>query len=111
MKYTGQTGRPFKVGFQEYLRDFKYNNNRSKFAQHLIDNKHANGKMEDIMEVVHITKKGKMMNTLECFHIYKETKADNQINDRLTVREKAIFKTIIQEGPYRGHAASPQPNS
>ena len=34
-KYTGQTGRPFKVRFQEHLRDYKYRNNRSKFAQHL----------------------------------------------------------------------------
>ena len=110
MKYTGQTGRPFKVRFQEHVWDFKYNN-RSKFAQHLIDNKHAIGKMEDIMEVVHVTKKGKMMDTLEGFHTYKETKAGNQINDRLTVRKNAIFETIVQEDPYRGHAAPPQPNS
>ena len=88
-------GRPFKVTFQEHVWDFKYNNNRSKFAQNLIDNKHAIGKMEDIMEVVHVTKKGKMMDILEGFHIYKETKASNQINDRLTDRENAIFETII----------------
>ena len=73
MKYTGQTRRPFKVRFHEHPRDFKYNN-RSKFAQQLIDNKHAFGKMEDIMEFVHVTKKGKMMDTVEGFHIYKETK-------------------------------------
>jgi hypothetical protein len=48
MKYTGQTRKPFKVIFQEHVRDFKYRNNRSKFAQPLIDNKHAIGKMEDI---------------------------------------------------------------
>jgi len=106
MKYTGQMGRPFKVRFQD-----KYNNNMSKFAQHLIDNKHAIGKMEDIMEVVHVTKKGKMMDILEVFHVYKETKAGNQINDRLTVRENAIFETIIQEDPYRGCTAPPHPNS
>jgi hypothetical protein len=51
--------------------------------------------MEDIMEVVHVTKKGKMMDTLEGFHIYKETKAGNQINDRLTVRKNTIFEIII----------------
>jgi len=111
MKYTGQTGRPFEVRFQEHARDFKYNNNRSKFAQHLIDNKHFIGNMEGIMEVVHVKKKGKMLDTLEGFHIYKETEADNQINDRLTVRENAIFETIVQEDPYRGRAAPPQPNS
>jgi hypothetical protein len=59
MKYTGQTGRSFKVRFQEHLRDFKYNNKWSKFAQHLTDNKHAIGNMEDIKEVVHVTKKVK----------------------------------------------------
>jgi len=30
--------------------------------------------MEDILEMLHITKKGGMMNTLERFHIYNETK-------------------------------------
>jgi hypothetical protein len=89
---------------QEHLRDYKYNTNKSKFAQQLIDNRHAIGTMEGIMEVVHVTKKGKLMNTLEGFHIYKETKANNQINDRLTVRENAVFETIIQEDSYRGHA-------
>jgi len=63
------------------------------------------------MEVVHITKKGKLMDMLECFHIYKETKADNQINDRLTAKENAIFKIIIQEDPYKGCSAPSQPSS
>jgi len=99
MKCTGQTGRPFKVRYQEHLRDFKYNKNKSKYAQHLVDNKHAIGRMEDIMEIVHITKKGKMMDTLEGFHIYKETKAGNQINDRMTVKENTIFETVIHQDP------------
>jgi hypothetical protein len=101
MKYTGQTGRPFRVRFQEHVRDFKYSNNRSKFAQHLIDNKHAIGNMEDIMEVVHVKKKGKILDTLEGFHIYKETKAGNQIKDKLTFRGNAVFETIVRDDPYR----------
>jgi len=74
MKYTGQTGRLFKVRFQEHARDFKYNNNRSKFAQHLTDNKHAIGYMEDIMEVVHVTKKGKILDTLKVSIFTKKQK-------------------------------------
>jgi hypothetical protein len=35
----------FKVGFQEHLRDFKHRNNRSKFAQHLLENKQGIGPM------------------------------------------------------------------
>jgi hypothetical protein len=111
MKYTGHTGRPFRVRYQEHLRDFKYNNNKSKFAQHLIDRKHPMGTMESILDIVHITRKGRMTNAIECFHIYNETKANNQINDRLTVRENAIFEAIVQEDPYRGHATPSQQNN
>jgi len=67
--------------------------------------------MEDIMEVIHVKKKGKMLDTLGGFHIHKETKASNLINDKITVRENAIFETIVQEDPYRGSTAPPQPNS
>ena len=101
-KYTGQTGRPFKVRFQEHLRDYKYGNNRSKFAQHLLENKHGIGPMKNIMHITHVTKKGKMLDTLEKFYIYRETEANNQINDKLTVQNNAVFKTIVYEDPYRG---------
>jgi hypothetical protein len=73
--------------------------------------KYPMGTMEDIMDVIHISRKGRMMNALESFHIYKETKNNNQINDKLTVRENAIFETTVQEDPYRGHATPPQRNS
>ena len=63
------------------------------------------------MEIVHITKKGKMMDTLEGLHIYKKTKAGNQINDRLTVKENAIFETVIHQDPYRIHTTPQPPNS
>ena len=74
MKYIGQNDKRFRKRFQEHLRDFKYGNGKSRFAQHLLDNKHVIGPMEDIMKILHIEKKGKMMNTLEDFYIYKETK-------------------------------------
>ena len=81
MTYTGHTGRPLKVRYQEHLRDLKYNYSKSELAQHLIENRHALGRMEDVMEIVHFTRKGRMMDTLEGLHIYEETKARNQIND------------------------------
>jgi hypothetical protein len=62
--------------------------------------------MEDIMDIIHITNKGKMMDTLERFHIHKETKFNNQINDKLRVKANAIFETVVQEDPYRGHSDS-----
>jgi hypothetical protein len=75
---------------------------RSKFAQHLLENKHEIGPMESIMHIIHIINKGKMMDTLEKFDIYRETVAKNQINDKLTVQKNAISKTIAYEDPAWG---------
>jgi phosphopentomutase len=80
MKYVGQTGRPFRVGFQEHFR--RYAKNKSKFAAHLLENKHSIGHIEDVMDVLHISNKVHFMDTMEKFHIYKETCKDNQINEK-----------------------------
>jgi len=75
----------FYVRFQEHFRDFKYGNGKYKFAQHFIDNKHSIVLMEDIMEILHVTKKPSLMNTLERVHIYNVTRLGNQISDKRTV--------------------------
>jgi hypothetical protein len=62
MKYTGQTGIPFIIRFQEYFRDFQYGNGKFSFAQHLMHNRHVIDLMQDIMDVVHITRKGRIKN-------------------------------------------------
>jgi hypothetical protein len=67
MKYVGQTGRPFHVRFQEDYRDYKYANIKSKFAQHLLDNSHSMGPIENIMDLLFTTSKGRLMGTTERF--------------------------------------------
>jgi hypothetical protein len=103
-KIIGQTGRPFNVRFQEHFRDSKYGNGKSNFAQHLIDNKHSITPMEDIMEILHITKKESMMNTLERFHIYNVTRLENQINDKCRIKYSFIFDTRIHKNSWREHS-------
>jgi hypothetical protein len=102
MKYMGQTGRSFYTRFQEHLRDFKYANGKSTFAQHLLENRHSIGPMEEIMDTIHFTSKGRLMNTRENSYIFRETKLNNQINDKLTVKPNIIFETIVQHDPHRG---------
>jgi len=65
MKYIGQTDRSFQIWFQEHYHDFKYNNNKSKSAMHLLENHHSIGSINDIMQVLYITKKGCTMDTIE----------------------------------------------
>jgi len=101
-KYTGQTGRSFRTRFKEHLRDFRHANGKSSFAQHLLDNGHDAGPIEDIMSTLHITSKGRLMDTIEKYYIFRETKLDNQINDKLAVRPNVIFETVVQKDPHRG---------
>ena len=89
--------------FREHYRDYKYTNNKSKFAQHVIEEGHAFGPMDDIMDVVHIANKGRMLDTLERFYINRETQLGTQINDKLTLQSNPIFEALIQNNPHRGH--------
>jgi hypothetical protein len=77
------------------FRDYKYANNKSKFAQHLLDNRHSIGPKENVMDVIYTTAKGKMFNTNEKFYIYRETRNNNQINDKCTVTPNIIPDTVI----------------
>ena len=62
--YTGQTGRPFHVRYREHYNDFKYANKGSTFAQHIINDRHPFGPLNEIMNVIHFERKGKMLDTL-----------------------------------------------
>ena len=101
-KYNGQTGRPFRLRFREHYNDYKHANNRSKFAQHVIDEGHSFGPMNDVMKIVHFAEKGRMLDTLERFYIYRVTKYGNQINDKLTIQSNPIFEALVQNNPYKG---------
>jgi hypothetical protein len=96
-KYVGQTGRSFKIGFAEHFRNYKYNTNKSKFAQNFVDNKHSIGPIEYIMEILYKTNKGKLMDTMEIYYIHIETHMNNQINDKNTVKPNIIFDTLVHE--------------
>jgi len=95
-QYVGQTGRPFRLRFREHYNDYKYANNRSKFAQHIIDEGHSFGPMNDIMGIIHGAKTGRMLDTLERFYIHSETKRGNQLNDKLTIQSNPIFDALVQ---------------
>jgi hypothetical protein len=65
--------RPFCVRFNEHYRDYKYANNKSKFVQHVLNEGHSFGPMDEIMDSLYTAKKGGMLDTLEKFYIFRET--------------------------------------
>jgi hypothetical protein len=48
----------------------------------ILDTGHAYGKIEETMDVIHITGKGHLLKTLERFHIYDLSKKKLQMNDK-----------------------------
>jgi len=103
MKYTGQTGRSFNTRFRKHLRDFKNGYGESSFAQHLVENRHAFGPMNDIMDTLFFTNKGRLMDAVESFYIFRETKLNSHLNDKFIVKHNIIFETIVREDPHRGN--------
>ena len=103
MRYVRQTGRSFHTRYNEHYRDYKYNNKSSKYAQHLIENRHSIGSIKDSIEILHIIRKGKLMDTWKKIHIYQETTLGSQINEKSTVCKNILFDTILQTLSDRGH--------
>ena len=58
--------------------------------------------MNDIMDTLFFTNKGRLTDAIESFLIFRETKLDNQLNDKLTVKQNMIFETVLREDPDRG---------
>jgi hypothetical protein len=100
-KYVGQTGRPFRVRFREHQHDFRYMGRKSKFAQHLLDEGHEFGPMDDIMDIIQYASKGKLMDTIERFHIYELTSKGFQLNDKLTIQGNPIFETVVRHRQHK----------
>jgi uncharacterized protein (UPF0335 family) len=94
-KYVGQMDCAFRKRYKEHFHYFKYNIKKSSFATHLLENNHSMGPTEEVMDILHTTRKGKYMDTVEKFYIYKETQENNQINDKNTVKSNAMFEAML----------------
>jgi len=94
--YVGQTGRQFYTRYKKHRSAFYHNSRTSNFAQHLQDNAHAFGPIDNIMQVVHHHTKGTHLNTIERFRIHIEHTAGNHLNDDHTIFPNRIFDTLIK---------------
>jgi hypothetical protein len=81
----------------------------SNFAQHLIENNHSFGPVDDIMKILYATKKGRLVNNIQKFHVYEETAKNNQINDRHAVKRYVIFETLLKASKHRGRPTGQPP--
>jgi hypothetical protein len=94
--YVGQTGRRFYTRYNEHKSAFYHNRRTSNFAQHLHDNSHPFGPINDIMQVLHHQRKGAHLNTIERFNIHIEHTAGNHLNDEHTIFPNKVFDTLLK---------------
>jgi len=55
--YVRQTGRPFTRRYEEHKVAFRNNSHASSFAKHLNEEAHSFGPIDNIMQVLHTTRK------------------------------------------------------
>jgi hypothetical protein len=98
-KYMGQIGCFFETQYEEHTWSVKTSNN-SKYTQHIINNQHTCGLVENTVKILHVTTKGYCMNTLEIFHIY--TESQNKGINSMTYLLTALIPSLIpsQKNPY-----------
>jgi hypothetical protein len=92
--YIGQTGRTFNIRYKEHIRDIRNNNNNTGYAQHILNNKHEYGNIQDAMDILQITQKGRLMDTIETYYIYKANREGITLNDTHTNNKNPIFETL-----------------
>ena len=99
--YIGQTGRSFLVRYKEHLPKYEINNQKSKFAQHVINDKqtHENFEpsFEEDVEILHHCIKGRMMDIMEEYEIYSAIKNNNDkiLNDKLIFKYNSLFELAL----------------
>jgi hypothetical protein len=64
----------FKTRYKEHMTAMQYNQDNSKFAQHILNTTHYFGTLEETMEILRTAEKGRYLDTLDNYHIFKYNK-------------------------------------
>jgi superfamily II DNA/RNA helicase len=76
LKYIGQTGRTFRIRYNEHIKEIRKNGQCSKFARHIFDTAH-NYNMEETMKILYVGRKWHMLDTSENYYIHVITNKRN----------------------------------
>jgi hypothetical protein len=68
----------------------------SRFAQHLNEQAHSFGTIDNIMQILQYHAKGSHLTTVERFYIHAEYITNNHLNDNHTIFPNAIFDTLLK---------------
>jgi hypothetical protein len=61
-------------------------------SQHVLDNSHSFGQLEDVMYIILIRKTRRHVNTIERFYVYQETKNENKLSKIFRQYKKIVLR-------------------
>ena len=85
--YVGQTSRNLKTHYNEHIRYIKSNNPQSAYAQHILNNRHEYGTMNNLMTLLKPIHNQHLLTTYEQFYIHAFHKHSNLISEQTLVAQ------------------------
>jgi len=92
--YVGQTSRNLKQRYQEHIRYIRNNDPQSAFAQHILNNQHEYGTIEEIMKLLKPTNHTSMLIPYELFFI----QSHHQHGQLISEQNPGELNPLIQLG-------------
>jgi hypothetical protein len=84
----------FKTRYKEHIYAIRTNKPSSKYAEHMLNEGHTYGTIEDTLDILHTNKKGRILDTLERYYIYRLKKHKLHMNDMYGDKHNPIFELI-----------------
>jgi hypothetical protein len=94
LTYIGQTGSNLKTRYSEHARHIRSNNPQSAYAQHILQQRHEYGPMQETMTLIHRTNKGRRMDTMEQLLIQKHHQEHRLIPERKPHKYSPLFQLL-----------------
>jgi hypothetical protein len=93
--YVGQTSRNLKQRYQEHIRYIKNNNPQSAYAQHILNNRHEYGKIDEIMKLVKPTTQTSLLIPYESLFKHVHQQQGQLIAEQATGEPKPLFQLYL----------------
>jgi len=93
--YVGQTSCNLKTRYNEHIRYIKSNNPQSAYAQHILNNRHEYGALDNLMTLLKPIHNQNLLTTYEQFHIHSFHKHGNLISEQSAGSPNPLFDLAI----------------
>ena len=93
--YVGQTSRNLKTRYNEHIRYIKNNNPKLAYAQHILNNRHEYGTMDNLMPLLKPIHNQHLLTTYEQHYIHFFHKHGNLISEQSPGSPDPLFDLTI----------------